>query len=84
MNTVFYSGVINNLCRRIYQHKNRITDGFTSKYKINKLVYYELFESINDAILRKKQIKGGSRQSKIDLIRKENKGFKDLFEELCK
>ena len=79
LNTVLYTGVTNNLARRIYEHKHRLLSGFTSKYNVNKLVYYEVFENINDAIFREKQIKAGSRSKKIQLIRKINPGFNDLY-----
>ena len=82
INTVLYTGVTNNLIKRIYEHKNKVVAGFTSKYNINKLVYYEIFEDIDGAIKREKQIKGGSRQKKIDLINKQNPIFKDLYGEI--
>ena len=77
-NTTFYIGVTNNLLRRIYEHKNKPTDGFTSKYNLNKLVYFELSERIEDALNREKQLKNWKRQWKIDLIVKNNPDFKDL------
>ena len=75
-----YTGITNNLDRRIYEHKNKLLKGFTSKYNINKLVYYEVYDNVTDAISREKQIKAGSRQKKIDLIKNENFGFRDLLE----
>ncbi|MEM9926148.1 MAG: GIY-YIG nuclease family protein [Rivularia sp. (in: cyanobacteria)] len=60
-NTVLYTGVTNDLIRRIYEHKEKIIAGFTKKYNVNKLVYYEIFTDINSAITREKQIKAGSR-----------------------
>ena len=80
-NTVLYTGVTNNLTRRVYEHKEKLVDGFARKYKITKLVYYEVFEDIENAILREKQIKGGSRQKKIDLINTMNMGWRELYEE---
>ena len=80
-NTVLYTGVTNNLTRRVYEHKEKLVDGFARKYKITKLVYYELFEDIENAILREKQIKGGSRQKKIELINSMNMGWRELYEE---
>ncbi|OGK33867.1 hypothetical protein A3F58_03825, partial [Candidatus Roizmanbacteria bacterium RIFCSPHIGHO2_12_FULL_37_9b] len=59
-NTVLYTGITNNLVKRIYQHKNKIVSSFSSKYNINKLVYYEVFQDVNDTIKREKQIKAGS------------------------
>lgn len=81
-NTVLYTSVANNLTRRVYEHKEKLVDGFARKYKITKLVYYELFEDIENAIFREKQIKGGSRQKKIDLINTMNKEWRELYEEL--
>jgi putative endonuclease len=77
-NTATYVGVTNDLNRRIYEHKNKLIKGFTCKYNITKLVYYEVYNNIIDAIAREKQIKAGSRKRKIDLIKKENLKFKDL------
>lgn len=77
-NTVLYTGVTNNLFERVFQHKNKLVEGFTKKYNINKLVYYEEFDNAYDAISREKQIKGGSRKKKIDLIESMNKEWKDL------
>jgi len=77
-NTVTYAGVTNDLNRRVYEHKNKLIKGFTCKYNITKLVYYEICNNVIDAIAREKQIKGGSRKKKIDLIKKENPEFRDL------
>ena len=77
-NTVFYVGVTVNLEKRVYEHKNEITGGFTSKYKAHKLVYYEIFDDLANAILREKRIKAGSRKKKLELILKVNPDFKDL------
>ena len=81
-NTVLYTGVTNDLARRVYEHKEKLADGFTKKYNIVKLVYYEVLEDIENAILREKQIKAGSRQKKIQLISNVNKEWRDLYEEL--
>jgi len=79
-NTVLYSGVTSDLTERIQKHKSGFyKDSFTSRYNITKLVYYELFESIEDAITREKQIKAGSRKKKIELIEKHNPEWKDLI-----
>ncbi len=77
-NTVLYIGVTSNLEGRIWEHKQKIFKGFTSKYEVNKLVYYEEFQWIQDAIAREKQLKGGSRQKKIDLIVEMNLAWDDL------
>ena len=77
-NTVLYTGVTNDLARRTYEHKNKLVGGFTSKYNITKLVYYENYNNVTDAIAREKQIKGGSRKKKMDMIKKINPSFQDL------
>ena len=82
LNTVLYTGVTNDLRRRIYEHKEKLVKGFTKKYNVTKLVYYEIFDDVDDAISREKQIKGGSRQKKIDLINSINREWKDLYNEL--
>jgi putative endonuclease len=81
-NTVLYTGVTNDLIRRIYEHKEKIIAGFTKKYNVNKLVYYEIFTDINSAIAREKQIKAGSRQKKIDLVDSMNPQWCDLYDGL--
>lgn len=74
--------VTSNLVKRVYQHKNHLADGFTSKYNIDKLVYYEIFEDIKEAIKREKQLKGGSRKKKIQLIESVNPNWEDLYGQL--
>jgi putative endonuclease len=81
-NKVLYVGVTNNLIRRVYEHKNKLISGFTSKYNVNKLVYYESFQSVFDAIKREKEIKGWKRENKVALINSFNPEWKDLYEEL--
>jgi len=83
-NTVLYTGVTNNLQRRILEHKTGKGGAFTRRYNVNKLVYYEVGNDVNIVIAREKQIKGGSRQKKIDLINSVNPEWKNLFEELYK
>lgn len=80
--TVIYAGVTNDLKRRVYEHKNKLFDGFTKKYNVDKLVYYEIFDRIEDAIAREKQIKAGSREKKIRLIYGMNPDFEDLYDKL--
>ena len=77
-NKVLYTGVTNNLERRLYEHKNHLVDGFSSKYKTTKLVYYEVSESVESAIAREKQIKSYRRDKKIALINESNSDWKDL------
>ncbi|MBI5235704.1 MAG: GIY-YIG nuclease family protein [Deltaproteobacteria bacterium] len=81
-NGVIYTGVTNDLKKRIYQHREKVAEGFTKKYNIVKLVYYEVFEDPFTAIEREKQIKAGSRQKKIDLINGMNAEWRDLYDEL--
>jgi len=81
-NTVLYTGVTNDLRRRVYEHREKVFEGFTKKYNITKLVYYEILRDAETAIAREKQIKGGSRQKKVDLIEEMNPQWKDLYEEL--
>ena len=81
-NTVIYTGVTNDLERRVYEHKEKLADGFTKNYNITKLVYYEVFEDVANAILREKQLKGGSRQKKSELVNSMNEEWRDLYEEL--
>ena len=68
----------NNLPRRIYEHKNGLVEGFSKKYKTNKLIYYETTNDINSAIAREKQLKNWRREWKMNLIEKENPGFSEL------
>ncbi len=80
--TVLYTGVTNNLGRRLYEHRNNLIKGFTSKYGIKDLLYYEPSSDITTAIEREKQIKSGSRKKKFELIKSKNKELKDLYKEL--
>lgn len=80
--TVLYTGVTSDLTRRVWEHKEKMHDGFTRWYNANKLVYCEAFNDVRDAIVREKQIKAGSRQKKIELINSANKEWRDLYEEL--
>ena len=77
-NNVLYTGITNNLERRIFEHKNKLIKGFTEKYNINKLVYYEETDDVGEAIYREKQIKGWLRIKKINLINKFNSEWGDL------
>jgi putative endonuclease len=76
-----YVGVTNNLQRRVYEHKNKMIPGFTSKYNITRVVYFEVFNEIESAIKREKQIKGWLRKKKVDLIESMNPEWNDLSEE---
>ena len=76
--TTLYIGVTNNLQKRVWEHKNKIFDGFSKKYNTNKLIYYELTNSIETAINREKQLKRWHREWKINLIKEKNPDFVDL------
>jgi putative endonuclease len=82
IHTVFYIGVTSNLPKRIHEHKNKLVDGFTKKYNVNKLVYFEQTEDVNSALTREKQLKNWKRDWKIELIVKNNPMWKDLSCEL--
>ena len=80
-NTVLYTGVTNNLPRRVLEHKSGKGSKFTGKYNVDKLVYFECGDDVNVAIFREKQIKAGSRKKKMDLVNSMNPEWKDLYEE---
>ena len=79
-----YIGVTNNLVRRIWEHKNKQIKGFTSRYNLHKLVYFEVYDDEITAITREKKLKNYSRQKKIDLINTFNPSWRDLYEDICK
>jgi putative endonuclease len=79
-NGTLYTGVTSNLIQRIYQHKQKISGGFTARYGCSQLVFYEMHETMENAILREKQIKAGSRNDKIVLIQNMNPEWRDLYE----
>ena len=81
-NGTLYTGVTSNLAKRVYEHKNMTVDGFTSRYDVDKLGYYEEHGSIVSAIAREKQIKGGSRRKKLALIEGVNPEWKDLYDSI--
>ncbi|HPP11025.1 MAG TPA: GIY-YIG nuclease family protein [Defluviitoga tunisiensis] len=81
-NGTLYIGITNDIVRRVYEHKNNFIDGFTSKYGIHNLVYYEQFDNIESAIQREKQLKKWNRKWKIELIERVNPNWKDLYEDL--
>lgn len=82
-NTVLYTGVTSDLVRRVYEHKNKVTGGFTAKYNVSKLVYFESVGDIESAIAREKQIKGGSRAGKVKLIEAGNPSWEDMCREIA-
>ncbi len=81
-NTVLYTGVTSSLQRRVFEHKEKLGRGFTSKYEVCKLVYYEATEDVASAIAREKQIKSGPRAKKIRLIEAMNPEWHDLYDAL--
>jgi len=81
-NTVLYIGVTNDIKRRMHQHKTKQADSFTKKYNVDKLVYYETCEDVKATIAREKQLKGGSRKKKVDLIERCNPEWRDLYDEI--
>ena len=82
-NGVLYVGVTSDLVKRVWEHKNKFAEGFTKKYNVDKLGYYEIYNNIVEAIAREKQIKAGSRQKKIDLIEGFNPQWCDLYCSIC-
>jgi putative endonuclease len=81
-NTVLYTGVTNDLIRRVYEHKNNLVKGFTKNYCVHKLVYFETADDVMSALEREKQIKSWGRQKKIDLIKAHNPDWHDLYSEI--
>ena len=81
-NTVLYTGITNDLQRRVYEHKSKLANGFTKRYNVSKLVYYEVIYDPENAIAREKQIKAGSRRKKVELINGLNQKWADLYERL--
>jgi putative endonuclease len=81
-NGTLYTGVTGDLVKRVYEHKNDLADGFTKKYNVHLLVYFELHEDMNAAITREKQIKKWNRAWKLELIEKRNPDWKDLYDEI--
>lgn len=81
-NGTLYIEVTSNLIKRVWEHKNKLVEGFTEKYGVDKLVYYEQFQDAEYAIRREKRLKKYNRKWKIDLIEKVNPNWKDLYEDL--
>ena len=81
-NGTLYIGITNDLTRRVYEHKNNLIDGFTKKYKVHSLVYYEQCDDIESAIIREKRLKKWNRKWKLELIERENPQWRDLYEDL--
>ncbi len=83
-NKVLYVGITSYLIKRVWEHKNKVVDGFTKRYNLYKLVYYEIYDDIETAINREKQIKSWSRRKKAELITALNPSWDDLYEKLSK
>ena len=81
-NTTLYIGVTSNLKKRIWEDKNKVVEGFSKKYNLDKLVYFEILEDIETALNREKFLKGKKRQYKVNLIEKMNSGWRDLYEDI--
>jgi len=81
-NGTLYTGVTSDLPKRVWQHKNRVSPGFCTKYNLTELVYFEIFEDMYQAISREKQIKAGSRKAKIKLIESMNPVWRDLYQDI--
>lgn len=82
-NGTFYTGWTKNLQKRVYEHKSEQIDGFTKKYRINNLVYYEVFDCYEASLYREKQLKKWRRESKMKLIETMNPNWKDLYKDIC-
>jgi len=81
-NSVLYTGVTSDLKKRVWQHREKLVEGFTKRYNVAKLVYYETCPNMTSAIAREKQLKGGSRQKKLDLVNSLNPEWRDLYDEV--
>ena len=81
-NTTLYIGVTSNLIKRIWEHKNKVAEGFSKRYNLNKLVYYEYTDDIETALNREKYLKGKTRKYKVELIESMNSNWKDLYDEI--
>ena len=80
---VLYTGMTDNICRRLLEHKLKVNLGFTSKYNVDKLVYFEEFDNYEESVNREKQIQAGSRKKKLELVKRFNPSWHDLYSELC-
>ncbi|MDO9349909.1 MAG: GIY-YIG nuclease family protein [Deltaproteobacteria bacterium] len=82
-NGTLYTGVTSDLIKRVYEHKNKLVDGFTREYSVHRLVWYEIHESWEPAFKREKQIKRWKRVWKLELVEKNNPSWNDLYESIC-
>lgn len=83
-NRVLYIGMTSDLPKRVWEHKNKVIKGFTDKYNVNRLVYYEVYDDAESAIKRERNMKEWKRDWKIELIEKQNPEWLDLFEQICR
>ncbi len=83
-NGILYIGATSDLPKRVWEHKNKVVKGFSEKYNLINLVYFELYEDMAQAILREKQLKAGSRRRKIELIESFNPDWRDLYQDVCR
>ena len=83
-NGTLYIGVTSDLPKRVWEHKNKVIKGFSEKYNLTKLVYFELYEDMTQAITREKQLKAGARSTKTGLIESLNPNWEDLFQDICR
>lgn len=82
-NGTLYAGVTSNLVQRVWQHKAGFVDGFTKRYGLHRLVWFEVHETMESAIAREKQLKAGNRRRKLELVESRNPGWRDLYDEIC-
>ena len=82
-NGTLYVGVTSNLVQRVWQHKAGFVDGFTKRYGLHRLVWFEVHETMESAIAREKQLKAGNRRRKLELVESRNPGWRDLYDEIC-
>ena len=82
-NGILYIGMTSGLPKRTWEHKNEVIDGFTKKYDIKILVYYEVYDDVNEAIKREKRLKRWDRKWKLELIEKNNPQWKDMYDQIC-
>lgn len=78
---MLYTGLTDGLKTRVYEHREKLVNGFTKKYEVTKFVYYEVFDNAGNAILGEKQIKGGSRRKRVELVTSMNREWQDLYEQ---
>jgi putative endonuclease len=83
-NGTLYIGITSDLVKRIWQHKNEVAEGYTKEYQVKRLVYFETYKDVNEAIVREKRLKHWNRKWKLALIEKDNPNWNDLYDEICR